>query len=105
MSINLHYFMSPLGVGGYCRIALNAFINPLVDESCECTSPVSFNSGNILPANTLPSSTPYWSKLKMFQIIPCTKILCSYNAMSSRRVKGVIDFNRKEFVGRLPLKT
>src|ERR1700733_5451764 len=62
---------------GVYLIFLYALISPLVDESCSCTSPSFSSSGNILPASCLPSSTPHWSKLKMFQITPWTKILCS----------------------------
>lgn len=49
--------------------------------------------------------TPHWSKLKIFQITPCTKILCSYKAMRLPRLCGVISLRRKEFVGRLPSNT
>src|SRR4051794_18216039 len=32
-------------------------------------------------ASCLPSSTPHWSKLLMFQMTPWVKILCSYIAI------------------------
>ena len=35
----------------------------------------------------------------MFHITPCTKILCSYSAIISPSVKGVIFLIRKELVG------
>lgn len=43
--------------------SLKKFIRLFVEESCSSsTSPSASSSGNILPARTLPSSTPHWSK-------------------------------------------
>src|SRR5579872_310235 len=53
----------------------------------------------------LASSTPHWSNELMFQMMPWTKILCSYIAISEPSVRGVIFWTRIEFVGRLPLNT
>jgi hypothetical protein len=62
--------------------AEQALINsPFVEASCELTASSLVNSGRISLASCLPNSTPHWSKLKMFQITPCTKILCSYKAI------------------------
>ncbi len=47
----------------YCLSILYALSKPLVDESCVVTSASFSNSGKILFANCLPSSTPHWSKL------------------------------------------
>jgi hypothetical protein len=78
---------------------------PLVEESCEAliTASLFCSSGRIFPASCLPSSTPHWSNVKMSQMTPWTKILCSYKAISSPRLNGVISLSRKELVGRLPL--
>ena len=62
--------------------ALYALISPLVEASCEVISPSCSSSGRILFASCLPSSTPHRSNVKMFQMMPCTKILCSYKAIS-----------------------
>ena len=63
------------------------------------------SSGRILLASCLPSSTPHWSKLKMFQIAPCTKILCSYAGDQGSRGFRVSCLNRMLLVGRLPSNT
>ena len=60
------------------RRALKWLISPLVDASCEDTSPSAVSSGRIFLASALPSSTPHWSYELMSQMIPWTKILCSY---------------------------
>ena len=80
-------------------------MSPFVDESWLVIISLFFSSGKICFARTFPNSTPNWSKLKMFHITPCTKILCSYIAINWPSVKGVILFMRKEFEGRLPEKS
>jgi hypothetical protein len=78
--INLVYLIDagapPITYQAYLHF-LNALIRPLVEESWEFTSPAFCNSGRILPASCLPNSTPHWSKVKIFQMTPWTKILCS----------------------------
>jgi hypothetical protein len=51
------------------------------------------------------TSTPHWSKLLMFQMTPCTKILCSYMAVRAPKVLGVKLENITELVGLFPGKT
>lgn len=68
-------------------------IKPFVDESCDVTlSPVA-NSGSIALANCFPNSTPHWSNELISQTIPCTKILCSYNAAKKINIKSINSSN------------
>ena len=53
-------------------------------------------------SNTLPSSTPHWSKLLMPQRKPCTATRCSYSASSCPHVRGVSAGNSSDSDGRLP---
>ena len=55
--------------------------------------------------HTLPSCTLHWSKELMFQMTPCTKILCSYIAISEPSVRGVSLSNKIELLGLLPSNT
>lgn len=91
----------------YCfpRISRNVLIRPFVDASWDVTFCVPASSGSIFFASCFPSSTPHWSKLKMFQITPWVKILCSYIAMRLPRDRGVIFFRSIELVGRFPGNT
>mmetsp|Transcript_17542 Transcript_17542/g.45006 ORF Transcript_17542/g.45006 Transcript_17542/m.45006 type:complete len:211 (+) Transcript_17542:297-929(+) len=90
---------------GYAERALKWLMRPLVEASCEVTSPGLVISGKIFFASSLPSSTPHWSNELISHRIPCVKILCSYMAMSAPRVRGVSLSNMIEFVGLLPGKT
>jgi hypothetical protein len=56
---------------------LNALMSPLVLASCDVDSPASSSSAWIFLARLLPSSTPHWSKLLMFQMAPSVKVRCS----------------------------
>ena len=89
-------------------------MSPLVEASWEATAPVPSSSGSMALASCLPSSTlshachgiperqrqsnPHWSNELMFQIHPCTNILCSYMAvvMISRRRKLIINHQTNE---------
>ena len=64
---------------------------------------VSISSKMVL-ADCFPSSTPHWSKLKIFQIMPCTNILCSYSAISEPKDSGVSFSIKSVFVGLFPAK-
>ena len=48
---------------------------------------------------------PHWSNELMFQMQPCTKILCSYIAIKFPSVYGVSFWNTMELVGRFPKNT
>src|SRR5471032_1558248 len=87
-----------------CCAALAMTIRPLVELSWRSglTSPAS--SAWIFLARTLPSSTPHWSKLLTSQITPCTKVLCSYSAISAPSVDGVSWSIKMVLDGRLPGK-
>src|SRR4051812_1270272 len=74
-------------------------INPLVEASWLFTRPGTVNSGRIFLASCLPNSTPHWSKELMFQMMPCTKILCSYSAINRPSDRGVISSTTIELVG------
>lgn len=69
----------------FYQFDLMKLIKPFVEESCDVTLAASANSGSIALANCFPSSTPHWSNELMSQIIPCTKILCSYNAENIKK--------------------
>ena len=43
-------------------------MSAFVDESCEVMTSGDDSSGSIFFASCFPSSTPHWSKLKMFQM-------------------------------------
>src|SRR5437667_2144732 len=84
---------------------LYRLMSVLVELSCASSgSLVLSSSGMIRLASTLPSSTPHWSNELIFQMVPWTKTLCSYSAMSLPRVSGVSRSARIVFVGRLPSK-
>ena len=53
-------------------------------------------------ASSLPSSTPHWSKLLMFQITPWVKTLCSYSASSRPRFLAFTPSRDSMLEGRLP---
>jgi hypothetical protein len=86
--------------GVHPPIFLYVLINPFVEASWVEIGVGSASSGRIFLASCFPSSTPHWSKLKMFQRTPCTKILCSYMAMRLPRTLGVSFLKRMLFVGR-----
>ena len=73
---------------------------PRVDESWPATGPAARQvpAGSLL-ASCFPSSTPHWSKELIRQMIPWTKILCSYIAISDPRVRGV-SLREQDGVGR-----
>ena len=65
-------------------------ISVFVELSCASSGSVALSSsGMIRLASTLPSSTPHWSNELIFQMVPWTKTLCSYSAMSLPRFSGV----------------
>src|SRR5713226_7768900 len=50
----------------------------LVELSCvSLGSSALSSSGMMRLASTFPSSTPHWSNESIFQMVPCTKTLCS----------------------------
>src|SRR5215469_7245483 len=84
---------------------LYRLMSVLVELSCISSGSVVLSSSGIIRfASTLPSSTPHWSNELIFQMVPCTKTLCSYSAMSLPSVSGVKRSARMVFVGRLPSK-
>ena len=74
----------------YLRMSALVLVSWVSSGSPPPSSEAAVSSGMIAVASCLPSSTPHWSKLLMFQTMPWTKILCSYMAMSEPRVFGVI---------------
>lgn len=56
---------------------LKALMRPLVLASWLLLCSGSSSSDKIFLARTLPSSTPHWSKLLMFQMAPSVKVTCS----------------------------
>lgn len=65
-------------------------MRPFVELSWDKTSSQVSSSGSMALANCLPNSTPHWSNELMSQMMPCTKILCSYNAVEREHHKTFI---------------
>ena len=88
-----------------CLELLYRLMSVLVELSCVSSGSLALSSsGMIRLARTLPSSTPHWSNELIFQMVPWTKTLCSYSAMSLPSFSGVSRSARIELVGRLPSK-
>ena len=59
------------------RSARKRAISAAVEPSCAPATAPGVSSGSTPPANSLPSSTPHWSKLSIPHRQPCTATLCS----------------------------
>src|SRR5712691_9653313 len=73
-----------------------------VEESSPADFSPSSSPGKSARARFLPCSTPHWSKLFKFQMVPSTKTLCSYSAISAPSARGVRPFRSRVLEGRFP---